>query len=150
MLFELPRHRPVFLVGLGFALLLGIFLRLPVSLFEGPGAPLHAFSGLHATPGFTGVGFDENLYRTYVNGVFEEGLWNYSDIVDRYIEVQKTLAGSILPPMRFLYNFFAFVWHQVFGTEALAALRDVASLFSILSLLLATAFAWRLVSTTFM
>ena len=92
----------------------------------------------------TGVGFDENLYRAYVNGVIEEGLWNYPDIVDRYIEVQKTLAGSILPPMRFLYIFFAYAWHQVFGTEALAALRDVASFFSILSLLLATAFAWRL------
>ena len=81
---------------------------------------------------------------TYVNGVIEEGLWNYPDIVDRYIEVQKGLAGSILPPMRFLYIFFAYAWHQVFGTEALAALRNVASFFSILSLLLATAFAWRL------
>ena len=70
-------------------------------------------AALHPTPGFTGVGFDENLYRTYVNGVIEEGLWNYPEIVDRYIEVQKRLAGSILPPMRFLYIFFAYVWHQV-------------------------------------
>ena len=108
MLFELPRHRPVFLVGLGFVLLLGIFLRLPASLFEGPRAPLHAVAALHPIPGFTGVGFDENLYRTYVNGVIEEGLRNYPDIVDRYIEVQKGLAGSILPPMRFLYIFFAY------------------------------------------
>ena len=76
--------------------------------------------------------------------MIEEGLWNYPDIVDRYIEVQKTLAGSILPPMRFLYIFFAYAWHQVFGTEALAALRNVASFFSILSLLLSTVFAWRL------
>jgi len=141
---ELPRPRPFFLVGLGLVLAIGIFLRLPASLFDGTGAPLHALARAHPTPGFTGVGFDENLYRTYVNGVIKEGLWNYPDIVDRYIEVQKGLAGSILPPMRFLYIFFAYAWHQVFGTEALAALRNVASFFSILSLLLATAFAWRL------
>jgi len=144
MAFDLPRHRPVFLLGLGLVLAIGIFLRLPASLFEGTGAPLHALAVLHPTQGFTGVGFDENLYRTYVNGVIQEGLLNYPDIVDRYIEVQKPLTGSILPPMRFLYIFFGYGWHQVFGTEPLAALRNVASLFSILSLLLATAFAWRL------
>ena len=124
--------------------LLGVFLRLPASLFEGAGAPFRALAALHPTPGFTGVGFDENLYRSYVNGVIRGGLWNYPDIVDRYIEVQKTLTGSILPPMRFLYIFSAYAWHQIFGTEAITALRDVASFFSILSLLLATAFAWRL------
>jgi hypothetical protein len=144
MAFDLPRNRPLFLVGLGLVLAIGIFLRLPASLFGGPGASLHALAQLHPTPGFTGVGFDENLYRSYVNAVTEEGLGNYSDIVDRYIEVQKTLPGSILPPVRFLYIFSAYLWHQVFGTEALAALHDVSSLFSILTLLLSTIFAWRL------
>jgi 4-amino-4-deoxy-L-arabinose transferase-like glycosyltransferase len=138
------RNRPLFLVGLGLVLAIGIFLRLPASLFGGPGAPLHTLVALHPTPGFTGVGFDENLYRSYVNAVSEGGLGNYSDIVDRYIEVQKTLPGSILPPVRFLYIFSAYLWHQVFGTEALAALHNVASLFSILTLLLSTIFAWRL------
>jgi 4-amino-4-deoxy-L-arabinose transferase-like glycosyltransferase len=138
------RNRPLFFVGLGLVLAIGIFLRLPQSLFGGPGAPLHALAALHPAPGFTGVGFDENLYRSYVNAIIEGGLGNYSDIVDRYIEVQKTLPGSILPPVRFLYIFSAYLWHQVFGTEALAALHDVASLFSILTLLLSTIFAWRL------
>jgi 4-amino-4-deoxy-L-arabinose transferase-like glycosyltransferase len=141
---DLPRNRTLFLMGLGLVLAIGIFLRLPASLFGGPGAPLHALVALHPTPGFTGVGFDENLYRSYVNAIIEGGLGNYSDIVDRYIEVQKTLPGSILPPVRFLYIFSAYLWHQVFGTEALAALHDVASLFSILTLLLSTIFAWRL------
>jgi 4-amino-4-deoxy-L-arabinose transferase-like glycosyltransferase len=122
----------------------GIFLRLPASLFEEKDALLHALAALHPNPGFTGTGFDESLYRSYVNQVARVGLTSYPDIVDRYIEVQKTLTGSILPPMRFLYIFSAYLWHQLFGTEALAALHDVASLFGILNLLLATAFAWRL------
>src|SRR5262249_25956405 len=42
------------------------------------------------------------------------------------------------------YIFSAYLWHQVFGTEALAALRAVAATFSILTLFLATIFAWRL------
>ena len=141
---ESPRPRTLLLVALGVVLAAGIFLRLPVALFEGPGAPLHALSALHPAPAFTGVGFDENLYRQYVNEVIRRGVRNYSAIVDHYIEVQKTLTGSILPPMRFLYIFTAYLWHCVFGTEPLLALHDVASLFSILSLLLATAFAWRL------
>ena len=141
---ESPRPRTIFLVALGVVLAAGIFLRLPAALFEGPGAPLHPFSALHPAPAFAGVGFDENLYRQYVNEVIRVGVWNYSDIVDRYIEVQKTLPGSILPPMRFLYIFIAYLWHCAFGTETLLALHEVASFFSILSLLLATAFAWRL------
>ena len=101
-------------------------------------------SPLHPNPGFNGIGFDESLYRGYVNSVIREGLGEYPAIVDHYIEVQKTLVGSILPPMRFLYIFSAYLWHQIFGTEALAALHYVASLFSILALLLAAVFAWRL------
>lgn len=129
---------------LGGLLCIGIFLRLPPELFSRTESPLHALGSLHPAPGFQSIGFDESLYRSYVNGVIREGLTNYSSIVDQYIEVQKTLTGSILPPMRFLYIFAAYLWHQVFGTEALAALHNVASLFGILGLLLATLFAWRL------
>ena len=125
-------------------LAIGIFLRLPAALFSGPDAPLGALRALHPNPAFTETGFDESLYRGYVNAVIEVGVLNYSDIVDRYIEVQKTLTGSILPPMRFLFIFSAYVWHSVFGTEALGALHNVASFFNILALLLATVFAWRL------
>ncbi|MEP6810895.1 MAG: phospholipid carrier-dependent glycosyltransferase, partial [Chthoniobacterales bacterium] len=140
---NLPRS-PWFRVALGVILLSGIFLRLPVALFDGPHAPLHALALLHPNPAFSGTGFDENLYRGYVNGVIRLGLSDYPAIVDQYIEVQKTLTGSILPPMRFLYIFSAYLWHTIFGTETLQALHDVASFFSILALLLATVFAWRL------
>lgn len=133
-----------FLIALAVVLSIGVFVRLPADWFNQPDAPLAMLSKLHLNPAFNGIGFDENLYRGYVNGLIREGLTNYSAIVDQYIEVQKTLTGSILPPMRFLYIFAAYLWHEVFGTEALAALHHVASLFGILGLLLATLFAWRL------
>jgi 4-amino-4-deoxy-L-arabinose transferase-like glycosyltransferase len=139
-----PRPRRLFWFGLIFVLATGIWLRLPAVLFERPEAPLAALRVLHPNPGFTGVGFDENLYRGYINSVIERGLTGYPDIVDQYIEVQKTLTGSILPPMRFLYIGTSYFWHLLFGTEALQAAHNVASFFSILALLLATFFAWRL------
>jgi hypothetical protein len=138
----LPTKR-VLVVALCAILLVGIFLRLPQSLFEKTGA-LHVLSAFHPRPAFDGVGFDENLYRGYVNGAIQAGITDYPAIVDHYIEVQKTLTGSILPPVRFLYIFSAYLWHQIWGTEALLALHDVASLFSVLALAIATIFAWRL------
>ncbi|MEO7165898.1 MAG: phospholipid carrier-dependent glycosyltransferase [Spartobacteria bacterium] len=149
MPFDPPRQRPLLLLGLGLVIAIGIFLRLPPAVFESPGAPLHALAWLHPSSGFNGIGFDESLYRKYVNSVAHTGLGDYPAIVDHYIEVQKTMAGSILPPVRFLYIFSAYLWHQIFGTEALAALRDVASFFSILTLVLSTIFAWRLKGPTF-
>ncbi len=146
---ELLRLRPLLLFGFGVVLICGIFLRLPSTAFEGGDAPLHALAAAHPTPGFQGVGFDENLYGKYVNSVIRVGIGDYPAIVDRYIEVQKNLTGSILPPVRFLYIFTAYLWHQLFGSEALAALRAVASLFSILTLLLSTLFAWRLKGPAF-
>jgi 4-amino-4-deoxy-L-arabinose transferase-like glycosyltransferase len=109
----------------------------------------HVLAPLHPLPGSTGVGFDENLYRIYVSGVIEHGLTNYPQIVDEYIEHQKTLTGSILPPTRFLYICTAYLWHQIFGSEPLTALYNVASFFSILNLLLAAVFAYRLKGSEF-
>jgi 4-amino-4-deoxy-L-arabinose transferase-like glycosyltransferase len=133
-----------YLVALCIVLAIGAFLRIPAPVFSGADAPLPQLEALHPAPKFDGIGFDEGLYRAYVNSLIAGGLTGYPEIVDQYIEVQQKLTGSILPPVRFLYIFSAYLWHQVFGTEALAALHSVASLFSILTLLLSTIFAWRL------
>jgi 4-amino-4-deoxy-L-arabinose transferase-like glycosyltransferase len=138
------RSRNYFVVALCLILGFGIFLRIPSSVFSGPGAPVHFLNALHPTAKFDRVGFEEGLYRKYVSELSVAGLTGYPDMVDRYIEVQKTLPGSIVPPLRFLYIFAAYLWHQIFGTEALASLYAVASFFSVLTLLLSTAFAWRL------
>jgi 4-amino-4-deoxy-L-arabinose transferase-like glycosyltransferase len=144
MPFPASRHRELLLAALSLFLTIGLFLRLPPTLFSGADAPLHFLEVLHPPPKFDKIGFDEGLYRGYVNTLISGGLKSYPDIVEHYIEVQKTLSGSILPPVRFLYVFLAYLWHVFFGTEALAALHDVSALFSVLTLLLSTAFAWRL------
>jgi len=126
----------------------GIFLRIPAPTFSTAPGPLQQLKLLHPAPKFDAIGFDEGLYREYVNGLIAGGLTSYPDIVDHYIEVQEKLTGSILPPLRFLYIFAGYLWHQLFGTEALAALRDIASFFSVLTLFLSTAFAWRLKGKT--
>jgi 4-amino-4-deoxy-L-arabinose transferase-like glycosyltransferase len=144
MAFPSPRSRNSYWAALIAILALGIFLRIPSPLFSGPNAPLRALAPLHPPAGFTQIGFDEGLYRNYVNQLIAGGLTSYPDIVDRYIEVQKTLTGSILPPLRFLFIFSAYAWHKVFGTEALGSLHAVAAFFSVLTLLLSTLFAWRL------
>lgn len=141
---ELPaRLRKIDIVLLTIILAVGIFLRITPQAFS-PSAPLHFLAPLHPQPGWTKLGFDEGLYREYVNAVSKDGLGSYPDIVQGYIDVQKKLPGSILPPLRFLYIFTAYLWHSVFGSEALAALHQVAAFFSVLTLALSTFFVWRM------
>ncbi len=128
---------------LAFILALGIFLRIPPHAFV-LGEPLHALGGLHPQPAFTQVGFDEGIYCQYVNALIKDGITSYPDIVDRYIEVQNRTPSAILPPLRFLYIFAAYVWHSIFGCEALEALRYVSAFFSVLTLGLAMLFSVRL------
>jgi hypothetical protein len=139
-----PATRPFVLLVLGLLLALGIVLRLPPVLFSGTAAPLHAVEIIHPQPGFTGIGFDEALYRGYVNNLIRYGISSYPDLADHYVEVQSRLPSAILPPTRFLYVFTAYLWHGMFGTDALGALHAVSSLFSTMLLFLAAGFAWRL------
>jgi 4-amino-4-deoxy-L-arabinose transferase-like glycosyltransferase len=137
------RTRKIDIVLLALILAVGIFLRVTPGAFA-PGATLHFLAPLHPQPAWTKIGFDEGLYREYVNVLSKGGLTSYPDIVEGYINVQKDLPGSILPPLRFLYIFTAYLWHSVFGSEALAALHQVAAFFSMLTLALATFFTWRM------
>jgi len=93
---------------------------------------------------FKGIGFDETLYRVYVTETVRTGLAGYPDIVDQYIEHQKTLTGSILPPLRFLYIGVSSLWAWISGHQPLAALYQVASFFSILTLAVSFGFTYRL------
>ena len=135
-------HRKIDIALLAIILVVGILLRITPQAFA-PGAALQFLAPFHPQPAWTKIGFDEGLYREYVNVLSKGGLGSYPDIVQGYIDVQKDLPGSILPPLRFLYIFAGYLWHSIFGAEALDALHQVASFFSILTLLLATFFAWR-------
>ena len=137
------RPRKIDIVILALILAIGIFLRLPPRTFSSSG-PLHSIAALHPIPAYMQMGFDEGMYWEYVNALVKEGTTSYPNIVERYIDAQQKLPGSILPPVRFLYIFAAYLWHSLFGSEALDALHQVTAFFSVLTVLLATIFAWRL------
>ena len=121
----------------------GIFLRLPPHTFAVDGV-LHPIAALHPQPAFNQVGFDEGLYVEYVHKLDTLGLSTYPLIVDDYVQRQERLHRSILSPLRFLYIFSGYLWRLCFGSDELDALKDVASFFSILTVLVSIAFAWRL------
>src|SRR5438067_1796335 len=100
--------RKIDIVLLAIIFAVGIFLRITPQAFS-PGATLHFLAPLHPQPAWTKIGFDEGLYREYVNALAKDGLSSYPAIVHGYIEIQKELPGSILPPLRFLYIFTAYV-----------------------------------------
>lgn len=95
--------------------------------------------------GFTGVGFDENLYRTYIGMLDKVGLQNYPVLVEEFVNHQIDPGHhAILPPTRLVYIGGAYAWHHVSGVTPLAALHAVSCLFSILTLLISVLFCWRL------
>ena len=139
---DLNVSRRLVIVAMIFTLAVGIFLRLPAHIFE-PGSALSSMAPLHPKPAFNEKGFDEGLYAEYTNKLDQFGLSAYPLIVKDYVERQERLGRSILSPLRFLYIFSGYIWHRIFGSENLLALKNVASLFSILTLCLSTVFAWR-------
>ena len=117
-------------------------LLLSVALFLALG--LGIFLRIYPSAAFKGVGYDEALYRGYVEDLTRFGIGNYPAFAERYVEVQRTLPAAILPPTRFLYIFLAYLWTQATGADGLTALHSVSCLFSILMLLLVGGFAARL------
>ena len=87
---------------------------------------------------------DEGLYIINVKMLREVGLLEYPAIVENYVRVQSTQDTVMLPPTRCLYISLSYLWGQVFGTEDMMALRRVAAVFSILTLIISGIFAARL------
>jgi len=136
-----------YLLALALVFLAGTFLRLPPSLFSETSGPLRSIGFLHPNPKWHNlqlIGVDEALYRDYVNELHSGGVRHYPDIVLHYVERQVKLPGSVLPPVRFLYIFTAYVWSCLFHSEALEALKNVASFFNILTLAISAALVWRM------
>ena len=87
-----PFPRKLDLLWLALILAAGVFLRIPADTFT-PGGALESIQWAHPNPKWTQTGFDEGLYRGYVNSLLAGGIPSYPDIVEQYIEVQKTLTG---------------------------------------------------------
>src|SRR6266404_5743626 len=70
-------------------------------------AMIGIFLRVYPSAGFTGLGYDEGLYRGYVTDLINHGITSYPDFAEHYVERQQELATVILPPTRFLYIFSA-------------------------------------------
>ena len=96
---------------------------------------------IYPSSAFNQRGFDENFYEHYVQTLNTVGLTGYPKIVAEYIEHQRQLSYSVLPPMRFLYIFVSHLWSVATGAEAIVALHHVACMFTIFTLLVSYFFA---------
>lgn len=100
------------------------------------------------TAGFTGMGFDESLYRAYVQMLDKTGFAEYPAITEYFLRDQrKPESITKLPPTRFLYIACGWVWKRAqFGSAppldislpgnierdpALVSLHRVSCLFSV-------------------
>jgi 4-amino-4-deoxy-L-arabinose transferase-like glycosyltransferase len=121
-----PRFRRLFLIAAALISLVGITLRV------------------YPSAKYTRLGFDEGLYGEYVVELVKQGVTSYPDLAELYVKRQQEEATVFLPPTRFLYIFSGYLWHEVTGANAIASLRAISCLFSILLLFAAGGFAWRL------
>src|SRR5438067_4798586 len=105
------------------------------------GIALRIYHPVETKPG----GLDEYLYKAYVEFLSTKGLLAYPSLVAEYVVEQTRIHAALLPPTRFSFIFFGYLWHSLFGGEPLAALRAVACFFNCLAMLVAAAFTWRAV-----
>jgi 4-amino-4-deoxy-L-arabinose transferase-like glycosyltransferase len=88
--------------------------------------------------GFHRVGYDESIYRGYVQTAVKEGIWNYSDIVRAYVKWQEERSDALVPATRIGFLLPASALAAIGHLDPLTALRCVSLISSIL-LLFATA-----------
>jgi hypothetical protein len=110
--------------------------------------------------GFQWIGFDENLYKVYVEKLDVLGLGAYPQIAEEYIVKQHATPKAFLPPTRFLYIFCSATWRAAFYGDApymqvkamedvsrdptLKSMRAISALFTCLTLVVGAIFARRL------
>ncbi len=137
------QRRTWYLLALCLVLATGTFLRLPASLFERNSA-LSFLSPLHPNPGFNGSASTKVFTAVTSTASSAKGSANTRRSSITTSRFRKLWSAPSSRRCGSSTSFSAYLWHQVFGSESLAALHNVASFFSILALLLAVVFAWRL------
>src|ERR1700730_1481502 len=73
--------------------------------------------------GFHRVGYDEGIYRGYVQTAVKEGIWNYSDIVRAYVKWQEERSDALVPATRIGFLLPASALAAIGHLDPLTALR---------------------------
>ncbi len=100
------------------------------------------FLRVYPSAQFTGTGFDESMYHKYINSLTLTGFARYDAVCEAYIAAQREAYG-FLPPTRILYISAGYWVGAAVGTLPVESLRIVSCAFTIFTLLIAAAFAWR-------
>jgi hypothetical protein len=90
---------------------------------------------------------DEHLYITNVMMLKAVGPFEYSQLVQGYVQTQSRMEMVMLPPTRCVYILLGWAWDTAFHSGPRMSLRYVASVFSVLSFILSGLFAYRLGGT---
>ncbi len=99
---------------------------------------------IHSFEKQEGVGFDENIYRQYVEQIGSQGWTHYPDIIEMYIADQKRAPIAFLPPTRVSFLLAATAWHAIGRASSVESVRAISTASSILLLFGSAVFAWRL------
>jgi 4-amino-4-deoxy-L-arabinose transferase-like glycosyltransferase len=87
---------------------------------------------------------DEHLYITNVAMLKSVGPFEYSQLVEHYVQAQSRMEMVMLPPTRCVYIMLGWAWDAAFHSGPRMSLRYVAAMFSVLSFLLSGLFAYRM------
>lgn len=112
-------------------------------------AAVGIFLRVHSFESVNGVGFDEQIYSTYVEEISQNGPGGYPAMVHRYLQGQSAYPIALLPPTRVTFILAASAWRGLFGGPAVESVRAVSCAASILILLLSGAIAWRMRDRSF-
>ena len=92
----------------------------------------------------TYLGFDEDCYRHYLMMIDAKGLIGYPAVARSYVAAQPDLPFAVIPPTRVTFIATAYLWQIVSKSGPVPALRAVSCLFTVLGLVGASVFAWRI------
>ena len=99
---------------------------------------------IYPSSGFDGIGYDENIYRAYVQMAQRAGLSHYGAVVTEYVQWQEKRPDAVVPATRVGFLWPAAALAELSGLPPNAALRLLSLLASVLLLFATAVIGYRL------
>jgi len=101
------------------------------------------FLRIYPTAKISRMGVDELYYAWNVAHLNSAGILHYPRLGARYVSEQAQTPIAVIPPTRVTFIATSYFWRKIFGTGSIAALRAVACLGSVFTLLLSVLLIYR-------